>query len=344
MRILITGGAGYVGSACCRALRATGHEAFAYDDLSLGNAAAVDGAGLHLGDVRDSDRLAALMRRLAIDTVIHLAGLSSVAESVAAPARYRDVNLGGTEAVLRAMARSGVRRLLFSSTGSVYGDGTGAPMAEADVPAPGSPYAASKLAAEQRIGEQVREQGIAAVVFRYFNAAGADPDGRHGEARAGELRLIPTILRSLTRPRSELAVFGGDWPTPDGTCVRDFVHVGDIVRAHMLACGSMAPGRLGLYNVGSGAGSSVLEVIRECGRVTGIEPRYRILERRPGDAVANVADVARISAALGWQPRRSSLRSIVESAWRWHRTHPDGYAGGGGRARPAEQTIVEALG
>ncbi|WP_159460128.1 UDP-glucose 4-epimerase GalE [Tistlia consotensis] len=329
---MTTGGAGYVGSACFRYLRARGHEVFAYDDLSLGNAAAVCDSRLFRGDIRDEDRLAELMARLAIDTVIHLCGLSSVAESVLAPERYRSVNLDGTQAVLRAMTRAGVRRLLFSSTGSVYGHGSGAPMAEDDPLAPNSPYASSKAAAEEMIRERARDEGIGAVIFRYFNAAGADLDGRHGEARARETRLIPMIMRSLSSPGEELTIFGGDWPTPDGTCIRDFVHVEDVAHAHLLACGSIAEGRVETYNVGSGAGTSVLEVVRECERVSGIAPRYRIADRRPGDAMENVADIARITERLGWQPKRSALRSIVETAWRWHRTHPEGYATRGPRA------------
>lgn len=327
MRMMITGGAGYVGSACFRYFRARGHEVFAYDDLSLGNAAAICGARLHRGDIRDTGRLAELMARLDIDTVVHLCGLSSVAESVRAPALYRAVNLDGTRAVLDAMAGAGVRRLLFSSTGSVYGHGKGTAMAEDDPIAPTSPYAASKAAAEQLIRERARAGALGAVIFRYFNAAGADLDGRHGEARRGvEARLIPAILRSLSSPGAELTVFGADWTTPDGTCIRDFVHVLDVAQAHLLACGSLLDGRVETYNVGSGVGASVFEVVRECERATGIAPRCRIEQRRPGDAMENVADITRITQRLGWRPAHSSLRSIVETAWRWHRAHPEGYA------------------
>lgn len=335
MRVLLTGGAGYVGSACYRSLRARGIEAFVYDDLSTGNAAAVDGDRLTVADLADTDRLRAVLEDLRIDTAMHFAALSIMPDSLLQPEAYWRANLDGTRSLLTAMAGAGVRRLVFSSTAAVYAiqdPDAAPPLLEDSALHPATPYGASKLAAEWLIRDFLRLTGGGAVILRYFNAAGAAPDGAHGEGRLKETHLIPIVLANALGRRPEIRVFGTDWPTPDGTCLRDYVHIEDIAQAHLLACEAAIPGALEIFNIGSGRGYSVREVIDACERATGNRVTWQAAPRRAGDPAVLVAENARIRQRLGWQPAYPALDDIVRTACLWHRSHPAGYAAGGGVA------------
>ncbi|MEQ8347924.1 MAG: UDP-glucose 4-epimerase GalE [Sneathiellaceae bacterium] len=337
MRTLLTGGAGYVGSACFRALRAQGGEAFVYDDLSTGNAAAVARDRLTVGSLADGAALADTLARLRIDTVMHFAALSIMPDSLREPERYWQVNLDGTRTLLQAMAKAGVRRLVFSSTAAVYalqGPEDASALAEGSRLDPATPYGASKLACEWLIRDFLRVTGGGAVILRYFNAAGATPDGSHGESRAKETHLIPIVMANALGRRPAIEVYGTDWPTPDGTCLRDYVHVDDIAQAHLLAGDAVAPGAVEIFNIGSGRGYSVREVIDSCARVTGNRVDWRAAPRRSGDPAVLVSENAKLRQRLGWAPAFPELDDIVRSAWLWHRDHPQGY-GPGGAGAPA---------
>jgi UDP-glucose 4-epimerase len=331
MRILVTGGAGYVGGFAARHLIAAGHEVVVLDDLSKGHRSAVPAEHLAVGDVGDRERVAGLLGEQRIEAVMHFAASACVGESVADPAAYWRNNLANSLALLEAMREAGVGKIVFSSTCSIYGEAAEMPLRE-DMPAdPGNPYAFTKHAIERMIGDFARAYGLGHVLLRYFNAAGADPDGSHGEDHAPETHLIPIVLEVALGQRECVGVFGADYPTPDGTCVRDYVHVHDLARAHELAVRACPePGREPagrLYNVGTGSGHSVLEVIGAAERVTGRKIPHRVVERRAGDPPRLVASCERLTGELGWRPRLASLDDVVGSAWAWHRSHPQGYGG-----------------
>jgi UDP-glucose-4-epimerase GalE len=325
MRILVTGGAGYVGSACLRRLLEAGHEAFAYDNLSLGHAAAVPEGRLIRGDVLDAEATADALRRTGAEAVMHFAAATYVGESVTDPAHHYRNNVAGTLGLLTAMRAAGVRRMLFSSTCATYGLSPVIPMAEDAPQDPCSPYARTKLAVEWMIRDFAHAYGLGFTLLRYFNAAGAAPDGRFGEDHDPETHLIPLVLRVPLGRAEQVLIFGDDYPTPDGTCVRDYVHVDDLAEAHLLAIAATGPETAEVYNIGTGRGASVLEVVRACEEVTGRSIPRTIVERRPGDAPALVADPTKLMTRLGWRPRYPALRPIVETAWRWHSAHPGGY-------------------
>ena len=325
MRILFTGGAGYVGSACLRWLLSAGYDALAFDNLSEGNRAAVPGDRLIVGDIGDRQALSRVMAENQIDAVMHFAAVASVPDSIARPDEYWRINVLGTKNVLDAMRENGVTKLIFSSTAATYSFDTVMPITEESPQEPKVPYGTTKLAAEHLIKDYSGAYGIAATILRYFNASGADHDGQYGESRQRESHLIPMILATASGHRSEVRIFGGDWETPDGTCVRDFVHTDDLAQAHELAMEALVPGHVSIYNVGFGTGVSVLEALKTCEDVVGSSIRYRIVDRRPGDPATLVASPAKLEVELGWKPR-CDLRSIVETAWLWHKTHPTGYA------------------
>ena len=325
MRVLLTGGAGYVGSACVRHLLERGEEAFAFDNLSMGHRESVPDERLIVGDVRDSSTLEAALSETGAEAVMHFAASVSINESVVDPAVHYGNNVVGTLSLLNAMRRTGVRRLLFSSTCATYGLNPNVPMAEDATQDPCNPYARTKLAVEWMIRDFAEPYGMGFTILRYFNAAGASPDGRHGEDHDPETHLIPLVLQVPLGRRDEIHVFGKDYPTPDGTCVRDYVHVDDLAQAHLLAMRATAPETADVYNVGTGTGSSVCEVIAACEEVVGQEIAQRSHSRRPGDAPALVAAPDKIMTKLGWSPRYPGIREIVETAWAWHRSHPDGY-------------------
>ncbi|MFI5314451.1 MAG: UDP-glucose 4-epimerase GalE [Myxococcota bacterium] len=330
MRLLVTGGAGYVGGFTARRLAAAGHDVVVIDDLSKGHAPAAPAGSLVVCDIADRARVAELLRARRIEAVLHFAASASVPESVREPERYRRNNVLGTAALLDAMRDARVERLVFSSTCAVYGSSS-APALTEDLPlAPESPYAETKLAAEGHIADHARRFGLRRVILRYFNAAGASPDGAHGEHHDPESHLIPLVLQTLLGRRDALVVYGSDFPTPDGTCVRDYVHVDDLADAHVRALAwsaDAAPGAGLVLNLGSGVGSSVMEVIRAAERVTGRPVPQTLGPRRAGDPPRLVARADAARRALGWEARSSSIDAIVGSAWEWHRRHPDGYAG-----------------
>ena len=327
MRILVTGGAGYVGSACLRHLVGRGHVALAYDDLSKGHRAAVGEAPLHVGDIADTDELARVLRELRADAVMHFAAATYVGESVLDPEYHYRNNVAGTLSLLNAMRATGVKRLLFSSTCATYGESPRCPMAEDAPQDPCSPYARTKLAVEWMIRDFAAAYGLGFTLLRYFNAAGADPDGSHGEDHRPETHLIPLVLEVPAGRRERLQVFGDDYPTPDGTCIRDYVHVADLASAHLLAIEATTPDTREVFNVGTGQGRSVLEIIAACESVTGKAIPTDVMARRPGDAPALVADPAKLMGRLGWRPRFASIEETIATAWRWHVKHPEGYPG-----------------
>ena len=325
MKILLTGGAGYIGAACLRWLLRHGHDPIAYDNMLEGNASAVPEGRLVVGDIRDRDRLASTMKTHRAEAVMHFAALASVPDSIADPAGYWDVNVVGTKCVLDAMKDAGVAKVVFSSTAATYAFDVPMPLTEDSAQRPETPYGTTKLAAERMIRDYARAYGLGFAIFRYFNASGADPDGLHGESRHVEGHLIPLTLMVAVGRREKLKVYGGDWDTRDGSCVRDYVHTDDLAQAHQLAVENIGPGVGRVYNLGSGAGASVLEVLRACEEVVGRPIPHEVVGRRPGDPGTLVASPEKVSRELGWKPKYPDIRSIVETAWRWHRDHPDGY-------------------
>jgi UDP-glucose 4-epimerase len=325
MRILVTGGAGYIGSETARWLADGGHDVVILDDLSRGHHAAAGELPLVVGDVRDSALVADTMRRERIDAVIHFAALKSVEESVADPARYFDNNVGGTIAVLAAMARTGVRRFVFSSSCAVYGPPDHLPVDETAATRPINPYGESKLLSERLIPWFDSAHGIRSAVLRYFNAAGAADGGAHGEDWTDAPNLVPVVLQVAAGRRPAVHVFGTDHPTPDGTAIRDYVHVLDLASAHMRALEVIDETDTSLtVNVGTGSGASVSEVIEAARRITNHPIPAIAAPRRAGDPPAIWADTDKAARVLGWRAERS-LDDILASAWRWHTTHPDGY-------------------
>ncbi|MEQ9407454.1 MAG: UDP-glucose 4-epimerase GalE [Fuerstiella sp.] len=326
MRILVTGGAGFVGSACLRHLLEAGHEAVAFDNLVQGHPEAVPEGRLIQGDIRDTHALIAAAKQVDAEGVMHFAAATCVGESVDDPGYHYDNNIGGTLSLLKAMQAANVKRLLFSSTCATYGMNPKVPMNEEAVQDPCSPYARTKLAVEWMIRDFADAHGLGFTLLRYFNAAGADPDGQHGEDHTPENHLIPLVLQTALGQRDGLKVFGTDYPTPDGTCIRDYVHTGDLASAHLLAIASTDPTTREVYNIGTGTGSSVLEVIQAAERVVGKPIPYEVVDRRPGDPPALVADPTKLKTRLGWSPRYTSIQDVVATAWNWHLNHPQGYA------------------
>ena len=328
MKILLTGGAGYIGSACLRWLLRHGHDPVAYDNLSEGNPASVPEAARRLvvGEIADTDKLTEVLRAHRADAVMHFAALASVPESIADPDSYYTVNVLGTKSVLDAMRRAGVPRLVFSSTCATYGVHAEMPLREESTQNPATPYGTTKLAAEHLIRDYARAYDLGYSILRYFNASGADPDGRHGEHRRHENHLIPLTLQVAVGRREKLLIYGDDYETRDGSCVRDYVHTEDLAQAHQLAVESLEPGVGQAYILGSGTGTSVFEVLRACESVVGRPIRHEVVERRPGDPATLVATPEKIVKALGWKPRYTDARAIAETAWKWHSRHPEGYA------------------
>ncbi|MBL8820732.1 MAG: UDP-glucose 4-epimerase GalE [Planctomyces sp.] len=327
MRILVTGGAGYVGSACLRALLAAGHEAVAYDNLIQGHREAVPEGRLVKGDIRDTDALAAAMQSIQADGVMHFAAATCVGESVDDPEYHYDNNIGGTLSLLNAMRKAGVKRMLFSSTCATYGMNPKVPMNEESMQDPCSPYARTKLTVEWMIRDFAHAYGLGYTLLRYFNASGADADGKFGEDHNPENHLIPLVLQVPLGKREHIKVFGTDYPTPDGTCIRDYVHTSDLASAHILAIGATESNTAEVYNIGTGAGYSVLDVIRAAESVVGKPIRVELTSRRPGDPPALVADPTKICSRLGWNPKFVKISEIVASAWEWHQRNPSGYVG-----------------
>ena len=303
MRILVTGGAGFVGSACLRHLLAHGDEALAYDNLSQGHAESVPDGRLIMGDIADTAKLTAVLQDFKADAVMHFAAATYVGESVTNPEYHYRNNIGGTLSLLCAMREAGVHRMLFSSTCATYGLNPKVPMAEDSQQDPCSPYARTKLAVEWMIRDFAHAYGLGFTLLRYFNAAGADPNGRFGEDHRPENHLIPLVLQVALGQRDHIAVFGTDYPTPDGTCVRDYVHTDDLAQAHRLAIAKTTEQTAEVFNVGTGRGQSVLEIIAACEAVTKRKIAVKIVDRRPGDPPALVAAPGKLIDKLGWKPQ-----------------------------------------
>ena len=326
MNILLTGGAGYVGSACLRLLKGSGHRVVAFDNLVEGHSDAVDGADLVVGDIRDTPLLEKTLRDHEIEAVMHFAAATNVGESVVNPAYHYDNNIGGTLSLLNAMVAVGVKKILFSSTCATYGLNPSSPMAEDAEQDPCSPYARTKLAVEWMIRDFAHTYDMGFTILRYFNAAGASTDGRFGEYHHPETHLIPLVLQDILDGPKALKVFGDDYPTDDGTCVRDYVHIENLASAHLLAMEAIEQNTQEVYNIGTGNGQSVLDIIKACELVSGHKVKYTIVERRPGDAPELVADPRKLQTRLGWKPRYPEIEDTVKTAWAWHKNSPDGYA------------------
>jgi UDP-glucose-4-epimerase GalE len=323
--ILVTGGAGYIGSHVAKALVAAGRRVVVYDDLSAGHRGAVRWCDLVVGGVHDEARLADTMARYGVSAVMHFAAWLSVGESVRDPAGYYRNNVEGTLALLRAMLGRSVAHLVFSSTAAVYGNPEETPITERHPTRPINAYGETKLAVERALSHFEGAYGLHSVALRYFNAAGADPDGDLGEDHRPEYHLIPRAIDTVLGTGS-LQVFGEDYPTPDGTCLRDYVHVSDLAEAHVLALGRLEQGGASTaYNLGVGTPFSVRQIIEAVERVSGRRVPWTPAPRRAGDPAVLFASSARSRAELGWRPRHSDLDAIVQSAWRWRVAHPQGY-------------------
>ena len=325
MRILVTGGAGYIGSHTVKLLLARGHAVTVYDNLSHGHRQAVPADALVVGDLRDADHLDHVLVVNRVEAVIHFAAFCYVGESVTDPAKYYQNNLINSATLLDRCRRHKVQRFVFSSTCATYGVPTAVPITEGEKQLPINPYGNTKLAFERMLADYAPAYGLGFAALRYFNASGAAADGSIGEDHDPETHLIPIVLQVALGQRPHVEVYGTDYPTPDGTCVRDYIHVDDLATAHLLALERIEPGRGAFYNVGIGRGYSVREVIRTCEEVTGKTIPVKEGPRRPGDPPALVAAGDKVRRELGWQPRYTELRPIVETAWNWHRTHPNGY-------------------
>ena len=325
MRILVTGGAGYIGGFTVRRLLAKGHTVTVFDNLTAGHRAAVPAECLIVGDLRDIDHLDHQLVVNRIEAVVHFAASAYVGESVTNPSKYYQNNLLNSLNLLERVRRHDIRRFVFSSTCATYGDPEKLPLTEDHPQRPVSPYGNTKLAFEYMLRDYSAAYGIGFAALRYFNAAGASVDGKHGEHHDPETHLIPLVLQVALGQRPHIDVFGTDYPTPDGTCVRDYVHVEDLAEAHRLALEKMTPGGGAAFNIGTGTGNSVREVIRVCEEVTGKKIAVKEGPRRAGDPPVLVAGADKIRGELGWSPKFPDLRSIVETAWDWHRSHPKGY-------------------
>jgi UDP-glucose 4-epimerase len=327
MRVLITGGAGYVGSHVVRRVVAAGHQVAVVDNLSQGHRAAVGSVPLVVGDFSDGDTLAQLGEDGPFDAVIHMAAHAEVAESVSHPERYYRNNLIRSLELLDWIRQAGWGGLVFSSTAAVYGEPREVPITEEHPTAPTNPYGETKLAFERALAAYRAASGMPYVSLRYFNAAGADPSGEIGEDHgAGESHLIPRLLKAALSDAAHVDIYGSDYPTSDGTAVRDYIHVCDLADAHVRALDLLARREAGVFNLGNGEGFSVREVAAMCAEVSGREVRVQEAARRPGDPAVLVASSQKARDVLGWRPRYPGLREIVATAWRWHRDHPQGFA------------------
>jgi len=318
-RILITGGAGYVGSHCSKALTAARHEGVVFDNLLFGHREFARWGPLIEGDIRDASALDAVFSAYRFDAVMHFAALAYVGESVTAPGRYYDVNVNGTRTLLDAMVRAGVRSIIFSSSCAIYGEPDRMPITEHTVPNPINPYGFSKLVCERMMDDFDLAHGLKSARLRYFNAAGADRRAEIGEDHDPETHLIPLVLDAISGKRPNVTVYGTDYPTPDGTAVRDYIHVDDLARAHVLALQHLLnKGDTVAVNLGTGQGASVRQVIDTARRITGREIVVCDASRRAGDPPVLVADAKKASEVLGWTPQYSDLADTIADAWRWH--------------------------
>jgi UDP-glucose 4-epimerase len=326
VRVLVTGGAGYIGSVTSNMLADGGHDVLVVDDLSKGHKSAVAGLELAVVNIEDESAISSACTRYKPEACMHFAARSLVGESVAEPLKYFKSNVAGSINLVRGLVECGCRNLVFSSTAAIYGAPERTPIVETETPDPVNPYGLTKLMVEWMLAELALRGAMAYASLRYFNAAGADVDAGLGEDHEPETHLIPRVVFAALGKEPRASIFGTDYPTPDGTCVRDYIHVSDLARAHLLALDHLAGGGDGgPFNLGNGAGFSVRDVIGAVEEVSGREFEVVEEDRRPGDPPVLVASSERVRSVLGWKPARPVLRDIVLSAWKWHEAHPDGY-------------------
>lgn len=314
--LLVTGGAGYIGSHTVRALTRKGYKCVVVDNLSYGHREAVENAAFAQVDLRDKNTLDAVFKQYGIDAVLHFAASSRVGESVENPRLYYENNVGGALNLLSVMLENGVRKIVFSSSCAVYGVPDKTPIDETRPLAPVSPYGQTKRVIEQILADYRAAYGLSYIALRYFNAAGASESGGIGESHAPETHLIPLVLQTILKKRGALSVFGADYPTPDGTCVRDYVHVDDLAQAHVLAL-EKTDSFAGALNLGTGSGASVMQIVRACEAQTGLPCPLVIGRRRAGDPPVLTANARKAKEILNWEPVHSSLENIVKTAWQW---------------------------
>ncbi|MEA5059220.1 MAG: UDP-glucose 4-epimerase GalE [Clostridia bacterium] len=326
-RILVPGGAGYIGSHAVKALIESGAEVVVVDNLETGFPQAVDPAAkFYQGDIRDKAFLDNLFEREPINAVIHFAAYSQVGESMEIPLNYYDNNVNGTRVLLASMLEHGVKNIVFSSTAATYGEPRNIPILESDPTEPTSAYGGTKLTMEQMMHWAAGAYGLRYVSLRYFNACGAHENGQIGEAHSPESHLIPLILEVPNGKRPYISIFGEDYPTRDGTCVRDYIHVVDLAQAHLLAADYLLAGeRSNIFNLGNGVGFTVKEVIAAAEAVVGASIPSKVVDRRRGDPAQLVASSEKVKSVLGWKPTRDGLHTILSTAWNWHKHHPNGY-------------------
>jgi UDP-glucose 4-epimerase len=325
VRIFVTGGAGYIGSHAVRLFLQRGHDVWVYDSLVNGHRAAVPADRLIVGDLADTDHLDRVFAEHRIEAVVHFAAFAYVGESMRQPGRYYLNNFINTLHFLEVMHRHQVSRIVFSSTCATYGIPPSLPITEDTPQQPINPYGKSKLAVERTLLDYAQTHHWQVALLRYFNAAGASPDGDIGEHHDPETHLIPLLIQAAQKQRGPVEIFGTDYPTPDGTCIRDYIHVNDLASAHLLALERLEPGRPICCNLGTGRGHSVREVIQTVEEVTGLPVPVKESPRRPGDPPELVASADRARSLLGWKPDYPDLRAIITTAWNWHRKHPKGY-------------------
>jgi len=325
MNVLVVGGAGYIGSHAVRKLKDAGHHVLVYDNLSRGHREAVPDGLLIEGELTDTATLTRVLTEHGIEAVMHFAAFALVNESVNDPSLYYQNNVVATLSLLEAMRLADVKKFVFSSTTATYGEPDQVPISEDTPQRPINPYGFTKLVIEQALADYAEAYGMGYAALRYFNAAGAHPDGTIGEDHEPETHLIPIVLQVALGQRDSITIFGNDYQTSDGTCVRDYVHVNDLADAHLKALDKIRPSTGICLNLGTGRGTSVREIIDACREVTGHAIPEKIGQRREGDPSELVADASRAQDQLGWKPQYVDVRSIVETAWRWHQLHPNGY-------------------
>lgn len=326
MNVLVVGGAGYIGSHAVRALMDAGHRVSVFDNLSRGHREAVPKDLFIEGELTNRDLLCQVLTDHQIDAVMHFAAFALVNESVNDPSLYYQNNVVAALSLMEAMRLAGVRKFVFSSTTATYGEPDIIPIRESTPQQPINPYGFTKLVIEQALADYAHAYGFGYAALRYFNAAGAHPDGQIGEDHDPESHLIPIVLQVALGQRERITVFGDDYPTPDGTCIRDYVHVNDLADAHLKALDRIRPGEGLCLNLGTGRGTSVREIIDACRKVTGHAIPEQIGSRREGDPAELIADATKAREVLGWSPQYTDIQSIIETAWRWHQSHPRGYS------------------
>lgn len=326
MNILITGGAGYIGSHTARMFKNRGKQAVVYDNLAKGHRTAVQDSIFVLGDIFDSQLLEHTIKKYNIDSVVHFAAYSLVGESMDKPRDYYYNNVQGTLNLLEVMLKSNVKKLVFSSTAAVYGEPEATPITEESGKNPTNVYGRTKLIMENAMADYSRSYGLKYVALRYFNACGADTAGDIGEDHSPETHLIPLILQTCLGKRDCIKLFGDDYPTKDGTCIRDYIHVNDLAAAHILALEALHAGHdSDIYNLGNGNGFTVKEVVEAAEAVTGLKINKEIAARRAGDPAVLIASSEKFRHNLGWKPEFVDIQGIIATAWKWHRDHPNGF-------------------